>query len=122
MSSIRSAKNSPVDDAVEQVTGRAQKVVDEIEDLVKQAGRHNSASNAQIHVHAGGLINAFLACGLGVCVLALVLGGVWFQITVSEVRTELRQTRQDLQDQQAAWVSVMQSKVNEAKQTKPPGG
>jgi hypothetical protein len=81
--------------------------------LVETARGQISSSNTTIH--AGG-ISAGIAIGVAAFSVALVfLGGVWLMLNLDGVRKEMTQTRQDLQDQQSAWVSVMQQRVNEAK-------
>lgn len=75
----------------------------------------NPASSAQIHVSMGGITNGLaIGCSIVSGVL-LFLGAIWVMFTMASMRQEISTTRQDLQDQQAAWVAVMQSKIAEAK-------
>lgn len=76
---------------------------------------HSQANTSNVTINAGG-ISAGIAIGMGGVALAVMfLVSIWMMMGLAQVRSELATTRQDLQDQQAAWVGVMQQKVNEVK-------
>lgn len=83
--------------------------------LLEIRHQNRPPGSSSVNINAGG-ITAGAALGLGGVALAvMVLFAFWVMLRLSSVQQEMVSTRQDLQDQQAAWVAVMQQKVNEAK-------
>lgn len=73
---------------------------------IAEATRVNGSSS--IVIDAGG-IPAGIAVGIGVVAMATVLMlGFWLMLQLSRVQSEVASSRQDLQDQMTAWVTVMQ--------------
>ena len=72
-------------------------------------------NNSSVHINAGG-VTAAVALSASVLAAVLVcLGAGWIMLKQAHMEAEMSRTRQDLQDQQAAWVTVMQSRISEAK-------
>lgn len=72
-------------------------------------------NNSSVNINAGG-VTAALALAASVLAAVLVcLGAGWIMLKQASMEAEMARTRQDLQDQQTAWVSVMQQRISEAK-------
>lgn len=72
-------------------------------------------SNSSVVINAGGITNA---ASLTAAILAIILAALsanWNMMRQAAMEAEMSRTRQDLQDQQAAWVAVMQQRISEAK-------
>lgn len=74
-----------------------------------------SSNAATITVQAGGLSAGFAAALAAASICLMLICSMWLMLKMHGVESKLETTRQDLQDQQAAWVSVMQQRVNEAR-------
>ena len=72
-------------------------------------------TTSSVNINAGG-VTAALALAASVLAAVLVcFGANWIMLKQASMEADLARTRQDLQDQQAAWVAVMQQRISEAK-------
>lgn len=74
--------------------------------------RHN---NSSVNINAGGVTAALALSASILAAVLVVLSAVWIMLKQSHMEAEMSRTRQDLQDQQAAWVTVMQQRITEAR-------
>lgn len=120
MHSQETSADHPLLDAVKAAldsNAENQRLMRGVLDEVKSQQRPSPGLN--ISLNAGG-VPVWIGLGVSLlCMAVMFLGMVWVMLNISAAREEMRaeaaRTRQDLQDQQAAWVSVMQRTVNEVK-------
>lgn len=83
--------------------------------LLEIRHQNRPPGSSSVNINAGG-ISAGIALGMGgVALVVMALFAFWVMLRLSAVQQELVTTRQDLQDQQAAWVTVINQKVDGAK-------
>lgn len=72
-------------------------------------------NNSSVTINAGGVTNAVSLSAAVIAVILVAFGAGWIMLKQANMESELARTRQDLQDQQTAWVAVMQQRISEAK-------
>lgn len=72
-------------------------------------------TQSSVVINAGGVTNAVSLSAAVIAVILVAFGAGWIMLKQSSMESELARTRQDLQDQQTAWVAVMQQRISEAK-------
>lgn len=72
-------------------------------------------TQSSVVINAGGVTNAVSLSAAVIAIILVGFGAGWVMLKQSSMEAELARTRQDLQDQQAAWVAVMQQRISETK-------
>lgn len=72
-------------------------------------------TTSSVTINAGGITNAVSLTAAVLAIILAALSANWVMMRQAAMEAEMSRTRQDLQDQQAAWVAVMQQRINEAK-------